>query len=351
MNNIDQHSLIYDPVSKNQFRIDDGPWLHFNGSVGDLYFIASLLHKSPLATYGFKLLCPLKYYSLLKSFIIFPWKDNTIFCHPDDLTQIIRDKFIISSSRQYNTSLIFRMGGSFPSHYIYSPLLCDHPAIASLVESGHIKSYTAYGLCLLIHPNLSKPLLPCYSNPRLKSRLNHILSNLNISTSKSILFNPVNHTHSSFSLENLKSIISYFEARNIALVFNTAQASSDILNLCSSLSYTIDIPIDMIPMVQAKFPVVAGITGGAISIASSFTPSRVITLHTQNNHNKLVIAMNSYQEIAIGDLGFDFFPGIGNYYEHNHGRSLVINCLNKPISAKLSEYLNCVYQSYCKMPS
>lgn len=350
-NNIDRHSLIQDPVSKCQFRIEDGPWLHFNGSIGDLYFIASLLYRSPLVIHGFKLLCPLKFYPLLKSFNIYPWNENSIFCHPDALTQIIRDKFIISSSRQYNSSLIFHVGGRFPSHYLYSPLLCDHPSIASLVESGHIKSYTAYGLCLFIHPNLSRPTLPCYSDLKLKYQLDHTLSRLNITTREAILFNPVNHTHSSFSLKNLETVISFFDSRKIPLVFNTSQASSDVKNLCTSLSNTIDIPIGMIPLVQAKFPVVTGITGGAISIASSFTPSRVITLHTQNNHNKLSIAMNNYQEIAIGDIGFDFFPEVDKFYEHHHGRSFVVNCLNSSISSKLTEYMNCIYQAYCHLPS
>jgi len=50
--------------------IDQGPWLMFEGSVGDLYILASLLSQSPLfEEHGFKLICPTKNKELLRAFV------------------------------------------------------------------------------------------------------------------------------------------------------------------------------------------------------------------------------------------------------------------------------------------
>jgi len=265
----------------NSLSLADGPWLHFFGSFGDLYFIASMLHLSPLFDVGVKLLSSAKYFDLLRVFLGLQWVKSNVVFYEDHLgVNIRRDYYALHwrHIRMENISPFVNPPNQFwRNDIILSPLICDHPHLATLLMYNKIAYYEALMVILEIFDHRCTPRLPSHWSHEDHSKVDQQLKSIQ---RPSVLINTNNYSQKDLSVENYIFICKSLKNRGITCFFNTFGIDESIKKCLAEHAACIDIPGHLINLYQSRFDCCAGVCGGALTIANSFSKTNVCQIYT-----------------------------------------------------------------------
>ena len=221
--------ILKDPYTGIEYSLLRGPWLHFNGSFGDLFYISSCLHASELIRKGgVRILSPAKYKDLLRVFMGKKWMESTVVFHEDHLASEIRNNYFFKFWRWRNRHLIpYNHETLWRKDMMFSPLLCDHASLAILVDQYKIKYLDAVQVILDCKENFV-PMMPQYSQED-RNRVEELISGTNTKDPKSLLYFPVNYSNKPLTDESFANLIKALRSLGFKISFNVHDADEDTM--------------------------------------------------------------------------------------------------------------------------
>ena len=154
----------------------------------------------------------------------------------------------------------------------------------------HAVSYGTLLKTLLYLPAVTRPAPPCHYSENDIDHAKKIATVLQYGTQDSgpslpvILFNVVNFSHASLSLQQTSMVVALLEARDYGVLLNVSQANnlSDYKHLVSNRPNTalVEIPPNLLALVCDQCFAVIGVLGGAMNIAVQFSNTQVLSLQT-----------------------------------------------------------------------
>lgn len=257
-------------------------YFHFSASSGDLWHIASTLLELLSLHPHCMILSSSKYADLLRIFIGESKLKDRVIILPDNHDPYIRN---LTSTDRDSThplppdSLAYEKGVIRPCHLVM------YPYFAGLQMSGCISYFKLlkHALGML---QMQSPGSPLFYTKWDYNNANLLLKEIN--TDNYVLINPINFSHKSLSLYSWRNLIQQIHANNKKVIFNISRSAevskdylSDILAITPD-SKTINIPLHLMALVMNRFPVVAGIDGGGMTVAAGFTTSSCFIVGTQS---------------------------------------------------------------------
>ena len=293
----------------SQFDQNNGPWIMFEGSAGDLYLLGSLLYQTPLINnYNFKLIVPVKNLDLLRVFVGNNWIEKHCDIYDDQSVAVIREILVVKKWR-YSKLQFFDCGMPFTnSDAIYTTILADNPALSKLMAIGRITQYEAIGLMLKLDIGEAVPHLPYFYTPEDRSNAKSIVSSL--PNHCSILLHAVNHTAKSLSNHDLVTVIQLLEQRGIQVAVNASQAKGEFKSFLYSNFNCIEIPLHLMPLVASKFKINTGVIGGALTISQLFAKTNTCQIFKPSfDWTEMQDCMQELQLSSNGQklYGWDFY--------------------------------------------
>ena len=298
MQTLESCGSFFDPLSAKIHNLNNGPWIHFNGSFGDLFFIASYISRSRYLSKGLRVLSPARYYDLLRVFNGKEWVSNYVVFHENEISSFIREVYFFSKWRWIRNELFPPGHRLWTDDMMISPLPCDHGDLARSFENHHL-TYCQMLLSILDIPSSSNlPSMPYYYTPedrRAASRLHRSRGR-----GPSILFHPATYSYRLIPVNVLCQVIEKLSSYGISISCNIATLDRKYSSILAKLCPCLDIPGHLLPLVQSGFDYVAGINGGALGIASIFSKTNLIVFEPESTYSGRT-AHGRYLIEGIGD--------------------------------------------------
>lgn len=132
----------------------------------------------------------------------------------------------------------------------------------------------------------SIPRQPLYLSPAHHQDAEHLLRQAVLDPRTAAIFNIVNHSHESLSIEQQSALIASATFAGFAPVINVAGLGGDDLTKLNAIHC--EVPLILIPGHLVKSvcdiaPIMLGALGGALSIADCFGSCSILTLATKSN--------------------------------------------------------------------
>jgi hypothetical protein len=289
---------LFDPLREHSFDTDSSAWLHFNGSYGDLFYIASMLHASSFFDYGFKVLSPIKHFDLLRVFTGDAFLLKYAAFYPDEDEQQVFE-YYLQTYHTFRSDIYDPM--VFPKGYLLCPLITFYPHLRSLFSHGEIAYYIALQQILKTRGFNQFPIMPYYYSQKDRKTADLIFRSCDVKE-RTTLYHPVNHTNFSLSKDQIKTGTELLRRAGCKIAFNVAQCDASLREFLQLLGPCIDIPIHILPLVQSRFQSVSGVTGGGLSIAQSFSSCNVISIHTKSRYHP-----SSEKDTRFSGIGYSLF--------------------------------------------
>jgi hypothetical protein len=267
-------------------------YFFFDGSSGDLWFIASALPYL-LASYPHAVILSQRRNSeLLRIFIGSSFVANSVIYVSDENHELIK-KAVFRDFRAVeappSASFAFMQGVIRPCH------IASYPFLAELCMSGSLGYFDALRHILGVL-TLNEPLKPAHYSSQDHDLLNHVSSAF--TSGPKVLLNPVNFSHEPPALKSVINLLHYLHDNGISVYLNVSLSSvgnnysalgkSDSY-LCSLLEYCpfaipLSIPLHLMALTMSAFSAVVGADGGAMAVAAGFTKTPCFILGTTSKY-------------------------------------------------------------------
>jgi len=303
------------------------PILHFNGSFGDLFFIASCIAGCNDIGRRYRIVAAEGWRSLLRVFMGRWFVDNKVeFVNARKNVEIRNE--VLNKWRKYRWELTDISREGIPADAIMTPLMCDYPHLSILYNSGRLSYIEAVALMLGYDHREIRPKLPYWLEQKDREQVITCVGKIGLNRKeKTCLYHPINQTNKGLPKERIKELVKRLDILGIEVVLNVAGGSDEIKAYYKSFSKCIDVPAHILPLVQSRFECVAGITGGALCIALEFSKTKVISVVTkdiqQANITEKYIGKDQMKRFHSEKFGFHFFGDeISSQHEIIDGRRL-----------------------------
>lgn len=274
-------AFVLDPVSHRFIPLNSSNFLHLFGSLGDQYYVISLLGSLVSnSSNPIRILAHTYLYPTLRLFYSRRWiNQNVVFFSSLDYNYVLAlcQRYSLPYSR-------LPLQTSYDSSFLrlWSPFISSDSSIRRSVCIGS----TSYTTALTSFLHLQSPFYVCPPKPciTINRPLAKSLQNLTPSR-KSVLYFPVNHTHLCLTYAELRKIVSLCQDCHIDLFFNISGASTTLSSFCRSISYVVQPKHHEIPFVASRFCTIAGVAGGGLCVAEATTHATSLILVTPYTNN------------------------------------------------------------------